>query len=899
MSGSTPPSPSLAPPSATAAAGADDHAGPPSEVPPPSSPRRPAAVLRALPPSTATLVAAAAVGVLTGGAVTTFKLSIQALQTATYGPLAGFFLPSLGPYNIALLPAVGGLGVAALRAAGGGRSWGGGLPAAMRAVEAGAGERLPAGRATRKAAAAVVTLGTGNSLGPEGPAVELGAAVAWGGRGALVGAGVRRSQLLIGAGAAAGVSAGFDAPMAGVFFALELVLAGRVGAAEGGGGILGGGEGDVSVLLLAAAVAGVVVNVGLGGSVLFDPPPYELRAPLVELPAYLGLGVLGGGVSLGWRRLLRVVESVAAGGVDGAGLSLPRGGGRVPAALLPVLGGGVTGLLAVAYPQVLFAGYETFDALLHDVQFPLPLLATLLVLKPLATAIALSCGLVGGTLAPSLFVGAALGATYQKVLAMGLGAALSAFPVLGGLVSPAGAAGAAAAAAAGVNGSAVGLVAPAPAYALVGMAAVLAGVFRAPLTASILLFEMTRDFRIVLPLLAAVGIASWMVDAASTPRGGGGGALAVPPVPSRMGREGEDGGDGVGASPATQSATAMLQGEDPVAGAGASAMTAAATGGRGTEGVLPASLTLAALTPPITTGAPPAAPSPASFTFQVASEWERLLSSLPVAAVMVAPSVVVTDDAPLTEVVTALLAARAPIAMVVRSGTGSMVAAAAVVAPAPVVLGRGGGPPDANPNDNPNANANPNANPNANSNGTPAPNVPSYGELLGVLTVGDVTRALAAAARADGDAGDAVTPPPALAAATTGDAIVTVHPGTSAADAADAMRAAAVGQLPVVSPVVMSAGPVINAGGEGVGGVGSPTAASSPVRVALHLQGVVYAVDVRRGGRLEALRAVAMRSAAVAAAAAATEAVATEAPEVAVEEGGGRGGEAVEGTRRG
>lgn len=262
----------------------------------------------------------------------------------------------------------------------------------------------------------------------------------------------------------------------------------------------------MSVLLMAAAVAGVVVNVGLGGSVLFDPPPYELRAPLVELPAYLGLGVLGGGVSLGWRRLLRSVEAVAAGGVDGRGVALP-GGGTVPAALLPVLGGGVCGLLAVAYPQVLFAGYDTFDALLHDVQFPLPLLATLLLLKPLATAIALSCGLVGGTLAPSLFVGAALGATYQKVLALGLGAALATFPALGGLVSPAGAAGAAAAAAAGVGGSAVGLIAPAPAYALVGMAAVLAGVFRAPLTASILLFEMTRDFRIVLPLLAAVGIA--------------------------------------------------------------------------------------------------------------------------------------------------------------------------------------------------------------------------------------------------------------------------------------------------------------------------------------------------------------------------------------------------------
>ncbi|KAK1859821.1 hypothetical protein I4F81_002415 [Pyropia yezoensis] len=800
----------------------------------------------------------------------------------------------------------------------------------MRAVEAGAGERLPAGRAARKAAAAVVTLGTGNSLGPEGPAVELGAAVAWGvidawaaaarwfdgargggvggggGRAsAAVGAGVRRSQLLVGAGAAAGVSAGFDAPMAGVFFALELVLAGRVGAAEGGGGILGGGEGDVSVLLLAAAVAGVVVNVGLGGSVLFDPPPYELRAPLVELPAYLGLGVLGGGVSLAWRRLLRAVEAVAAGAVDGRGLTLP-GGGTVPAALLPVFGGGVCGLLAVAYPQVLFAGYDTFDALLHDVQFPLPLLATLLVLKPLATAIALSCGLVGGTLAPSLFVGAALGATYQKLLALALGGALAAFPALGGLVSPAGAAGAAAAAAAGVGGSAVGLIAPAPAYALVGMAAVLAGVFRAPLTASILLFEMTRDFRIVLPLLAAVGIASWMVDAASTPRagggGGGGGALAVPPVPPRA-RAGGDDGVTEGASGAAAAAAAVAgpstaattHGGDPGAAAGA----AAASDGRGGDVLLPASLTLAALSPPVAGGATPAAPPPASFLFQVASEWERLLSSLPVAAVMVAPSVVVTDVEPLADVVNALLSARAPVAMVVRAGTGWM-PAPAVVAPTPVDVGGGGG--GGGP---------------ANGDGAPvAAAVPSYGELLGVLTVGDVTRALAAAGRAaDADAhssgggggGDWVAPTaaaaaPALAAATAGGAVVTVRPGDSAAEAADAMRAAAVGQLPVVVPVVVSAGPVMTwpatgsdgddsggGGGGGGGGSGGGTgggAAASPVRVALHLQGVVYAVDVRRGGRLEALRATAARAAAATAAA---EAAAMQA--AAVDGGGGEAGE--------
>jgi CBS domain-containing protein len=136
-------------------------------------------------------------------------------------------------------------------------------------------------------------------------------------------------------------------------------------------------------------------------------------------------------------------------------------------------------------------GYETIEAILQGVEFSPPLLLILLVAKLLMTALSLGSGFVGGIFAPALFLGASLGEVYGKALVMML-------PSLG-----------------------VSIAAP-PAYAMVGMAAVLAGTARAPLTAILLLFELTRDYRIVLPLMAAVGLTVWLVDRLKAP---------VPPRP--------------------------------------------------------------------------------------------------------------------------------------------------------------------------------------------------------------------------------------------------------------------------------------------------------------------------------------------------------------------------------
>jgi CBS domain-containing protein len=177
-----------------------------------------------------------------------------------------------------------------------------------------------------------------------------------------------------------------------------------------------------------------------------------------------------------FKRSLIWTEQAFQGKVKGlAGLA------RIPVPLRPMLGAIGLGAIALVYPQVLGVGYETVESILQDVQLPLQFVTALLVIKLLVTALSASCGFVGGIFAPALFLGASLGSAYGKLMPLAL-------PVLEPhIASP-------------------------PAYAMVGMAAVLAATARAPLTAILLLFELTRDYRIVLPLMAAVGLSTWLVE---------------------------------------------------------------------------------------------------------------------------------------------------------------------------------------------------------------------------------------------------------------------------------------------------------------------------------------------------------------------------------------------------
>lgn len=206
----------------------------------------------------------------------------------------------------------------------------------------------------------------------------------------------------------------------------------------------------------------------------------KLFNSISELPLYLLLGILCGLVSLALSKctsyMLVTIDNVH------KAVGIPR-------AAFPVLGGLSVGLIALAYPEILYWGFENVDILLESRPFVKGLSADLLLqlvaVKIVATSLCRASGLVGGYYAPSLFIGAATGMAYGKFITFAISQSNPMFHL------------------------SILEVASPQAYGLVGMAATLAGVCQVPLTAVLLLFELTQDYRIVLPLLGAVGLSSW------------------------------------------------------------------------------------------------------------------------------------------------------------------------------------------------------------------------------------------------------------------------------------------------------------------------------------------------------------------------------------------------------
>lgn len=326
-----------------------------------------------------------------------------------------------------------------------------------------------------KAIAASVTLGTGNSLGPEGPSVEIGTSIAkavgnvfkWNGG---------KSLSIVAAGSAAGISSGFNAAVSGCFFAVESVL--WPSTSDSFSSLTN----STSMVILSSVIASIISEVGLGSDPAFTVPEYDFRSPS-ELPSYLLLGILCGLVSLTLSRCTSFALNVADNLQKAIGLQK---------ALFPALGGLTVGLFALAYPEVLYWGFQNVDILLESRPYVNGLSAGVLFqlvgVKIVATSISRASGLVGGYYAPSLFIGAATGMAYGKFVGSTFSgpSALVHLPFLD--------------------------VASPQAYGLVGMAATLAGVCQVPLTSVLLLFELTQDYRIVLPLLGAVGLSSWIVS---------------------------------------------------------------------------------------------------------------------------------------------------------------------------------------------------------------------------------------------------------------------------------------------------------------------------------------------------------------------------------------------------
>lgn len=285
-------------------------------------------------------------------------------------------------------------------------------------------------------------IGMGQSMGPEGPAIHIGAGVA-----SLIGRLTSLSkdklQQLIPVGAAAGLAAVFNAPITAVLFILEEVI------------------GDVNTPLLgstivAAVVAVIVARSVLGGEPLFQVPAYTLGGSS-ELLVFAVLGLIGGAASAGFTS-----------GLAWARIRLRR----VPARYrfwMPVVGSALVGLMALLFPQILSVGYNYVNDVLNN-RMGLSTMFWLTIFKILATGVCIAFGNVGGLFAPSLFMGAMLGG------AVG-GFAHILFPA--SRLSDVGA------------------------YALIGMGTMFAGVNRTPMTSIFMIFEVTQDYNLIMPLMVA------------------------------------------------------------------------------------------------------------------------------------------------------------------------------------------------------------------------------------------------------------------------------------------------------------------------------------------------------------------------------------------------------------
>jgi CIC family chloride channel protein len=361
------------------------------------------------------------------------------------GRVANGLVPGLGVWFVLIAPVLGGLLYGPLIYVFAREARGHGVPEVMLAV-AERGGRIRPQVAVVKSLASALCIGAGGSVGREGPIVQIGSAL-----GSTLGQWTRipesRLRILVACGAAGGISATFNAPIAGVFFGLELIL--RDFEADSFG-----------VVVLSSFVADIIGRAAFGSTSFLHLPAFELRSP-AEYPLYALLGLVAAVVGVGFIRVLYGCEDLAD--------RIWRG----PEWLRPAVGGVLLGLVLLAVPELYGVGYPPLERAIHG-QYAIGFLLLLLGGKMVATSLTISIGGSGGVFAPSLFMGAMLGSAYGATL----------HHLLPGSVGPAGA------------------------YGLVGMGAVFAAAARAPITAVIIIFELTGDYRIILPLMFAIVLAS-------------------------------------------------------------------------------------------------------------------------------------------------------------------------------------------------------------------------------------------------------------------------------------------------------------------------------------------------------------------------------------------------------
>jgi CIC family chloride channel protein len=385
------------------------------------------------------LVLAVVIGAVTGLAIVLFQVAIGSLRWLLLGS-------SLYPSAVRVVaaPALAGLLLAFLVVRFFPRSRGSGVNQTKGALYIYDGF-ISGGTTIGKFLTSALAIGSGQSLGPEDPALQVGAGIA-----SYIGRRLElsreRLRLLVPVGAAAGLAAAFNAPVTAVLFVIEEVI-GRWTA-----GMLG-------AIVLSAISGAVVERWFMGGQPLFRIPEYRLAHP-GELMAYAALGVFGGFASLVFVKCLAFIR--------------PRLQ-QLPAwtqYLQPAGAGLLIGLIGIRFPQVMGAGYSYMDQAMHA-SFTWQVLAILAALKILTTGLSFASGTPGGLFAPTLFIGAMLGGAVGEL-------EHTLFPHLS---------------------------IPVGAYALVGMGTLFAGILRAPMTSVFMILEVSGNYSIILPVIISNTVA--------------------------------------------------------------------------------------------------------------------------------------------------------------------------------------------------------------------------------------------------------------------------------------------------------------------------------------------------------------------------------------------------------
>lgn len=389
--------------------------------------------------TTGPVMLAITVGIGAGFGAVIFRHLIDSAHSVFFGGLSGLS-GFVGKYYLILVPAAGGLIVGPLIYFFAREAKGHGVPEVMQAVAL-RGGRIRPRVAVVKSLASAITIGSGGSVGREGPIVQIGSTL-----GSTLGQILRlpdqRVRMLVASGAAGGISATFNAPIAGVLFALEVIL-GEFSARSFG------------LVVLASVSANVISRTILGDVPAFVIPQYSLRSPW-EIVFYFLLGIVAAVAAQTFVRSLYKIEDI-------------WDGWHIREYVKPALGGLIIGAIGIWFPQIFGVGYEAMEQALGG-DMIVTTLILLVVIKIVATSITIGSGGSGGVFAPSLFIGSMLG---------------GAFGIM-------------------VHGMFPSITAASGAYALVGMAAVFAGASHAPITAILIVFEMTNDYRIILPLMTAV-----------------------------------------------------------------------------------------------------------------------------------------------------------------------------------------------------------------------------------------------------------------------------------------------------------------------------------------------------------------------------------------------------------